>query len=134
MQAKIIERVVADLRAQSFRRDAQTSDAALLEAFLARRDQAAFTALVQRHGPMVLGACRRILGHVQDAEDAFQAVFWVLAKKGNAVRPRAQVGNWLYGVAVRTALKARGLRRRPNGRWDRRGRPASAWFRFARRP
>src|SRR5262245_58248269 len=112
MQAKIIERVVADLRAQSYRHDSQTNDAALMDAFVARRDQAAFAALVQRHGPMVLGVCRRVLGHVQDAEDAFQATFWVLARKTSAVRPRAYVGNWLYGVAVRTALKARGLRRR----------------------
>ncbi|GEM_PF-3367149 len=112
MQAKIIERVVADLRAQSYRQDAQANDAALLEAFLTRRDQTAFAVLVQRHGPMVLGVCRRILGHAQDAEDAFQAAFWVLARKAHAVRPRGYVGNWLYGVAVRTALKARGLRRR----------------------
>lgn len=112
MQAKMIERMVADLRMQSRRRDAQTSDAALLEAFIAGRDQAAFAALVQRHGPMVLGVCRRILGHAQDAEDAFQAAFWVLARKSSTVRPRGLVGHWLYGVAVRTALKARGLRRR----------------------
>jgi RNA polymerase sigma factor (sigma-70 family) len=84
----------------------------LMDAFVASRDQRAFAALVQRHGPMVLGVCRRILGHVQDAEDAFQAVFWVLARKAGSVRPRGHVGNWLYGVAVRTALKARCLRRR----------------------
>lgn len=112
MQAKIIERVVADLRSQSYGRDAKTGDAVLVDAFVACRDQTAFTALVQRHGPMVFGVCRRILGHTQDAEDAFQAVFLVLARKAHTVRPRAWIGNWLYGVAVRTALKARGLRRR----------------------
>ena len=112
MQAKIIERVVADLRSQSYGRDGKTGDAALVDAFVARRDQAAFTTLVERHGPMVFGVCRRILGHAQDAEDAFQAVFLVLARKAHTVRPRAWIGNWLYGVAVRTALKARGLRRR----------------------
>jgi len=114
MPAKIIERVVADLRTRSAAGGdgAPPADAALLDAFLARGDEAAFAALVQRHGPMVLGVCRRILGHAQDAEDAFQAVFWVLSRKANGIRPRAWVGNWLYGVAVRTALKVRGLRRR----------------------
>jgi RNA polymerase sigma factor (sigma-70 family) len=114
MPAKIIERVVADLRTRSAAGGdgAPPADAALLDAFLARGDEAAFAALVQRHGPMVLGVCRRILGHAQDAEDAFQAVFWVLSRKASGIRPRAWIGNWLYGVAVRTALKARGLRRR----------------------
>jgi RNA polymerase sigma factor (sigma-70 family) len=112
MPAKLIERVVTDLRTWSLPQEKQPGDDALMDAFLSRRDESAFAVLVQRHGPMVLGVCRRILGHAQDAEDAFQAVFWVLSRKAGAVRPRAWVGNWLYGVAVRTALKARGLRRR----------------------
>src|SRR5262245_14955222 len=112
MPAKLIERVVTDLRTWSLPQEKQPGDDVLMSAFLARRDESAFAALVQRHGPMVLGVCRRILGHAQDAEDAFQAVFWVLSRKAGAVRPRAWVGNWLYGVAVRTALRARGLRRR----------------------
>ena len=82
-------------------------DALLLQRFVARRDEAAFAALVQRHGPMVLGVCRRLLGHEQDAEDAFQATFLVLVRKGGSIVPRENVGNWLYGVACRTALKAK---------------------------
>jgi RNA polymerase sigma factor (sigma-70 family) len=83
------------------------SDSGLLEAFLACRDQAAFELLVKRHGPMVLGVCKRVIGNLHDAEDAFQAVFLVLARKAGSVVPREHVGNWLYGVAYRTALHAR---------------------------
>jgi RNA polymerase sigma factor (sigma-70 family) len=83
------------------------TDSQLLELFLCRRDDAAFEILVRRHGPMVLGVCRRILGDWHDAEDAFQATFLVLTRKAAAVIPRDRLGNWLYGVACRTALKAR---------------------------
>jgi RNA polymerase sigma factor (sigma-70 family) len=90
------------------------TDGDLLERYVRRRDEAAFEALVRRHGPMVLGVCRRVLRHPDDAEDAFQATFLVLVRKGATVVPRQMVGNWLYGVAYRTALEARGaaLRRR----------------------
>jgi RNA polymerase sigma factor (sigma-70 family) len=83
------------------------SDDHLLAAFVRGRDEAAFAELVRRHGPMVLAACRRATGREQDAEDAFQATFLVLARKASGVRPRSAVGAWLHGVAVRTALKAR---------------------------
>jgi RNA polymerase sigma factor (sigma-70 family) len=92
------------------------SDRQLLERFNARRDaagEAAFGALVARHGSMVLGVCRQLLGDHQHAEDAFQAVFFVLARKARSIRDPDRLGNWLYGVALRTARCARnGLARR----------------------
>src|SRR5262245_23228760 len=81
------------------------TDAQLLDSFIARKDQATFAALVRRHGPMVWGVSCRILSHIQDAEDAFQATFLVLVRKATSVVPRAMAGNWLNGVAYRTAIK-----------------------------
>src|SRR5262245_10171464 len=98
------------LRAAAARRDgAESTDGQLLERFVARRDEHAVEELVRRHGPMVLGVCRRLLGSVHDAEDAFQATFLVLARRAAAVSPRELVGNWLYGVAYRTALEVRAV-------------------------
>jgi RNA polymerase sigma factor (sigma-70 family) len=85
----------------------ELSDADLLERFCVRREEAAFTLLVQRHGPMVLAVCRRVLGNLHAAEDAFQATFLVLVRKAATIRKRQSVSSWLHGVASRIAQKAR---------------------------
>ena len=85
----------------------ELADDELLQQFASQRDEAAFETLVERHGPMVQGVCRRILGDAHDAEDAFQAVFLVLARKSASIRRPELLANWLYGVACRVARKAR---------------------------
>jgi RNA polymerase sigma factor (sigma-70 family) len=85
----------------------QLTDRQLLERFALHKDETAFAALVQRHGPMVYGVCRRVLRRAEDAEDAFQATFLVLARKAAAVAWRESVGRWLYQVAYRLAVEAR---------------------------
>jgi RNA polymerase sigma factor (sigma-70 family) len=102
--------VLRHLRRLVLRDDAGPADGELLEEFVARRDEAAFEALLRRHGPMVLGVCRRVLANQADAEDAFQATFLVLVRKAASIVPRAMVGNWLYGVAHNTALKAKAMK------------------------
>ncbi len=82
------------------------SDGELLQAFVRHREEAAFSALVQRHGPLVLAVCRHVLKHEQDAEDAFQATFILLARHAGSIRTTQAVASWLYRVAFRTALKA----------------------------
>src|SRR5262245_45810706 len=99
--------VIPRLRAAALAPTGAAGDAEVLDRFVTRRDADAFEALVRRHGPMVLAVCRRVLRHTQDAEDAFQATFLVLAHKAAAVSPRSQLAGWLHGVAHRTALKAR---------------------------
>jgi RNA polymerase sigma factor (sigma-70 family) len=85
----------------------EPSDAELLKRFVRHRDQDAFQLVVRRHGPMVLQVCQRVLHNRHDAEDAFQATFLILASKAASVGKPDLLGNWLYGVAYRTALKAR---------------------------
>jgi RNA polymerase sigma factor (sigma-70 family) len=92
-------------------RDAQVlsaaADSQLLESFARDQDEAPFTALVRRHGPMVWSVSRRVLPHLHDAEDVFQATFLLLARKARSIRKSGSVGSWLHGVAHRLALKAR---------------------------
>ncbi|HYH63548.1 MAG TPA: sigma-70 family RNA polymerase sigma factor, partial [Urbifossiella sp.] len=90
------------------------TDADLLDRYVAARDEAAFAELVRRHGPAVLAICRRITRDREDAADAFQATFLVLARKADRVRQGSAVGGWLFGAAVRAARKAlvRSCRRR----------------------
>ncbi len=101
-------------------------DGQLLERFARRGEttaEAAFAVLVERHGPMVMKVCRALLGDVHEAEDAFQATFLVLARRANSIRDPDLLASWLYGVAHRTARKARGQTRRrrsrevPKGEW-----------------
>ena len=87
--------------------DGGGTDGQLLEAFVSQRDEAAFEALLGRHGPMVLAACRRVLQNTHDVEDAFQATFLVLCRKAGSISNRESVGGWLYQVACRIALRVK---------------------------
>ena len=103
-----LDGVVRDLcRLAAHVENEDRGDGQLLADFAARRDERAFELLVRRHGPMVFGVCRRLLRRTQDAEDAFQATFLVLVRQAAALGRREILGNWLYGVAYHTALKAR---------------------------
>ncbi len=83
------------------------SDGQLLERFAVRREEAAFDALMRRHGRMVLGVCGRVLNNESDIEDAFQATFLLLARKAGSIRERQSVGSWLHGVAYRLAVRSK---------------------------
>src|SRR5947207_12646355 len=85
----------------------EAPDAQLLEWFARGHEEAPFAALERRHGPMVWSVSRRVLLHLHDAEDVFQATFLLLAKKAESIRKGASVGSWLHGVAHRLALKTR---------------------------
>jgi RNA polymerase sigma factor (sigma-70 family) len=110
MATKALNRMMQRLRRTTLLREsAGVPDDHLLECYVSGHDEAAFEALVRRHGPMVLGVCRRVLRNEADAEDAFQAVFLVLVRKAASIRCRKKLSNWLYGVAHNTALKARAM-------------------------
>ncbi len=107
MSPRPLHVVVGHLRRLASEGAAEPTDRDLLRRFAAGRDQSAFAALVERHGPMVWGVCRRALRHEQDAEDAFQATFLVLARKADSAYWRDSIHNWLYEVASRLAAELR---------------------------
>jgi RNA polymerase sigma factor (sigma-70 family) len=107
---QFVHRIAASSHAEDL------SDGQLLERFADRRDEAAFDALVGRHGKLVFSVCRRLLDHEEDAEDAFQATFLVLVRQARSITKRDSVASWLYGVAYRVARKARAKRARQQAR------------------
>ncbi len=111
MPGQSLHRVLLQLGRQAGSGAGAVEDRLLLERFVGGRDERAFEAIVGRHGPMVLGVCRRLLQDSHDAEDAFQATFLILVRKAHSLSRRGLLAQWLYGVAYRTALKARALKR-----------------------
>src|SRR5262245_23355088 len=117
MEYKRLDPVLRQIYALALREDrAEADDRQLLERFLAHREEAAFEALLRRYGPMVFGVCRRLLRDAHDVEDAFQATFLVLLRKARSISRRELLAGWLYGVAYRTALHARGRAARRQAR------------------
>jgi RNA polymerase sigma factor (sigma-70 family) len=104
-QTNIVLRHIRELAATSTHD--QLPDDQLLQRFLVDQSEAAFAALVRRHGPLVLAVCRRTLHNWHDAEDAFQATFLILARRANTIRKQQSLGSWLHGVAYRAAAKIR---------------------------
>jgi hypothetical protein len=109
--------VVEHLRKTVLRQDESSPDDQLLRHFIVRRDGSAFSAIFSRHTQMVFGVCRRVLRNQQDAEDAFQAVFLVLARKASSIAKRELLANWIYGVGFNIARRPR--RWPPSGRAER---------------
>jgi RNA polymerase sigma factor (sigma-70 family) len=104
--------LVYQLRRSARHEENAESDGHLLGRFLAQKDHLAFATLLERHGPMVLGVCQRVLDHTHDAEDAFQATFLILARKASSIQRHPSVGSWLHGVALRVARRIRANRSR----------------------
>jgi RNA polymerase sigma factor (sigma-70 family) len=102
-----LESMIRQIRRLAEAPGAQQADRVLLESFVERREPEAFASLVRRHGPLVLGVCRRALKNGPDVEDVFQATFLLLAQKARSIRKQESVGSWLYGVAHRLALRTR---------------------------
>jgi RNA polymerase sigma factor (sigma-70 family) len=103
---RFLERLRTTLRSPD---DEALQDAQLLHRFIANADESAFATIVRRHGGMVMRVCRRLLREPHDAEDAFQATFLILVRKAASIARQELLGNWLYGVAYNTALKARAI-------------------------
>jgi RNA polymerase sigma factor (sigma-70 family) len=120
VKAGALRDVLLDLRRVASQDPSGIADSELLRRYAGNRDEAAFELLVWRHADMVLGVCRRVLGHAQDAEDAFQATWLALARRARCVGRRGSVGGWLYRVAYRVALRLR-------ARNDRRTSCEQAW-------
>src|SRR5437763_11902392 len=120
------DRLLTHLKALAAPRSDPRTDRELLADFAKGRDEPAFAALVRRHGAMVLAACRRVLRDRQEAEDACQAVFVLLARRAADGRWRESVGGWLHEAAVRTALHARAAAARRRTKESRAPEPAAA--------
>src|SRR5262249_20718661 len=98
----VLRRVRSDMAAREMR---CLADAELLHRFVTKRDETAFAVLMNRHSRMVLGVCRRVVAQIQDAEDACQATFLILARKACSIRKTESLGSWLHGVAFRISLR-----------------------------
>jgi RNA polymerase sigma factor (sigma-70 family) len=112
----LLDAVYAIGRSEQLQADLAQPDAVLLERFVRQRDEAAFEAILHRHGPLVYAVCRRLLYNPDDAADAFQATFLILARKAPAIGTGSLLGNWLYGVAFRVGARARKNRLRRDAR------------------
>jgi RNA polymerase sigma factor (sigma-70 family) len=125
MAERQLRAVLDHIRSVAIAQGPDRGDPELLGAFVAGKDQAAFTTLVKRHGPMVLGVCRRVLHQDQDAEDAFQATFLLLAQRGPTIRKPKSLASWLHGVAYRMAYQAKRTASRRH-KYESQARPGSS--------
>ncbi len=105
MRTANTERILQHIRRLASQNESALADSALMHRYLAIGDQAAFTTLVHRHGPMVFAVCQSVLRQRHDAEDACQAVFLILTRKAGSIRQREGLGGWLQLVAYRVALR-----------------------------